>query len=118
MNSSSEPIGLPILGGSGVVVHSNIDAAMAKVVESMDLTIQPIIKEDDGPAQVQQLIRCTDADRDRWKQAAAVNNMTISAWIRQCLNKEAKLLLECGHPREKLLVYPWATICTKCNTRL
>ena len=100
------------------VVHSNIGPAMDKLAETMDMTIQPIEKEDDGPAQVQQLIRCTDADRDRWRQAAALSNVTVSAWIRQTLNAEAKTLLECDHPLNEMLLYPWAKICKKCNTRL
>ena len=100
------------------VVHSNIGPAMDKVVESMNLSIQPIVKEDDGPAQVQQLIRCTDTDRDRWRQASSLCNMTVSAWIRQTLNNEATTLLECDHPMNMMKLYPWAKICTKCNTRL
>jgi hypothetical protein len=99
-------------------VHSNIGPAMDKLAETMDMTIQPIEKDDDGPAQVQQLIRCTDTDRDRWRQASALSNMTVSAWIRQTLNTEAKTLLECEHPLNEMLLYPWAKICKKCNTRI
>lgn len=102
----------------GQVVSNNIVPAMNKVVESLDMTIRPIVKEDEGPAQVQQLIRCTEQDRDRWRRSATESNMTVSAWIRETLNKEAKNILECQHPLEMMLVYPWAKICKKCNTRL
>lgn len=102
----------------GVVVVSNIVPAMNKVADSLNMTIQPIVKDDEGPAQVQQLIRCTENDRERWRQASTECDMTVSAWIRQTLNNEAKKLLECDHPQNMVLSYPWATICQKCNVRL
>jgi len=102
----------------GVVVSSNIVPAMNKVADSLNMTIQPIVKDDDGPAQVQQLIRCTENDRERWRQASMGCDMTVSAWIRQTLNNEAKNLLECQHPENMVLRYPWAIICQKCNVRL
>lgn len=97
---------------------SNIVAAMNKVAESIDHSISPISKSDDGPADKQVLIRTTDQERDRWKEASSHENLTLSAWIRNTLNAEAKRILECDHPMNMMRFYPWAKICTKCGQRL
>lgn len=97
---------------------TNIGPAMDKVAESMDMTIAPIEKEDDGPADKQVLIRTTDQERERWKQASSQEHLTLSAWIRTVLNAEAKRLLECEHPINMVRFYPWSKMCTKCGQRL
>lgn len=96
----------------------NIRSAMDKVAESIAPTISQFIDEADGPADKQVLIRTNDYERNRWKQAAALEQVTLSAWIRNNLNAEAKRLLECDHPMNMVRFYPWAKICTKCGNRL
>jgi len=97
---------------------TNINAAMKKVAETIEPTIAPIEKEDDGPADKQVLIRTTDQERERWKKAATQEHLTLSAWMRTVLNAEAKRLLECDHPINMVRFYPWSKICTKCGQRL
>lgn len=97
---------------------SNIKSAMEKVAETISPSVSGIVKSDDGPADKQVLIRTTDYERDRWKQASNAEQITLSAWIRNTLNSEAKRLLECEHPMNMTRFYPWATICTKCGKRL
>lgn len=97
---------------------SNIRAAMDKVAETINPSVSGIVKEDDGPADKQVLIRTTDYERDRWKQASQNSQVTLSAWIRNTLNEEAKRILECDHPMNMTRFYPWAKICTKCGQRL
>lgn len=98
--------------------ESNIRAAMDKVAETLSPTVSSIVKPDDGPADKQVLIRTTDFERDRWKQASELEQLTLSAWIRNTLNAEAKRLLECDHPMNMVKFYPWAKICYKCGKRL
>lgn len=98
--------------------EDNITAAMAKVAETIGTSVSPIVKPDDGPADKQVLIRTTDYERDRWKQASEKEQLTLSAWIRNVLNAEAKNLLECEHPMNMVRFYPWSKICTKCGQRL
>jgi hypothetical protein len=98
--------------------QSNIRAAVDKVVESTDMSVRPIVKDDDGPADKQVLIRTTDSQRDYWKRAADEGKMTLSSWIRETLDNAARSVLECEHPMALTRVYPWATICTKCGKRL
>lgn len=98
--------------------ESNIHAAMDRAIQSGDMSIRPIQKDDDGPAGKQVLIRTTDQDRDRWKLAAESEGLTLSAWIRTTLNIAARNILECDHPMAMTRFYPWATICTKCGKRL
>jgi hypothetical protein len=96
----------------------NIRAAMDKVAETINPTVSGIAKPDDGPADKQVLIRTTDYERDRWKLASSNEQVTLSAWIRDTLNAEARRILECDHPMNMVRFYPWAKICTKCGQRL
>jgi hypothetical protein len=98
--------------------QENIVEAINRVASSMEMNISPIAKQDDGPIDKNVLIRTTENDRDRWKQAADLCGMNLSAWIRGLLNDEARRLLECNHPMELMKIYPWAKICGKCNKRL
>lgn len=98
--------------------ENNIRAAMDKVAESLIPSVSSSISPGDGPADKQVLIRTTDQERERWKNAAAQEQMNLSAWIRAHLNAEAKRILECEHPMNMMKIYPWAKICTKCGQRL
>lgn len=98
--------------------ENNLHAAMERAMNGGDMSVRPIAKDDDGPASKQVLIRTTDEDRDRWKQASALEGVTLSSWIRTTLNNAARSLLECDHPMNMTRFYPWATICTKCGKRL
>lgn len=98
---------------------NNVAAAMDRVAESIKPTIARGTRTDNGvPSDKQVLIRTTDEERDRWKQAAANEQVTLSSWIRNVLNAEAKRILECDHPMNMMRFYPWAKICTKCGQRL
>lgn len=98
--------------------ESNMHAAMERALQSGDMSVRPIAKDDNGPADKQVLIRTTESDRERWKQASELEGETLSAWIRTTLNNAARNLLECDHPMNMTRFYPWATICTKCGKRL
>lgn len=97
---------------------SNIAAAMNKVAESLTPTIAPIAKEDDAPVDKSVLIRTTEQERERWKQASAAEQVSLSAWIRDCLNERAQRILDCQHPANMVRKYPWSVTCTKCGKRL
>lgn len=98
--------------------ESNMHAAMERAMQSGDMSIRPIQKDDSGTADKQVLIRTTESDREKWKQASELEGVTLSSWIRSTLNTAAKSLLECDHPMNMTRFYPWATICTKCGKRL
>ena len=98
--------------------EDNVEAAMYEVAESMDLTVSPMAKEDDGPADKQVLIRATERDRERWKRAAEVAGVSLSALVREVMNTKATDILDCSHPPEYRKHYPWAQFCTKCDMRL
>jgi len=46
-------------------------AAMKKVADTISPTIAPVAKEDDAPIDKSVLIRTTEAERERWKQASS-----------------------------------------------
>jgi len=101
------------------MTNENLASAIKHVADTTNLSISPIDKsEDSGPAGTSVLIRTTDENRERWRRAAEINGQTMSAWIRDILNARATELLECQHPMNMMKFYPWAKICTKCNTRL
>lgn len=94
---------------------------MNKVAETIEPTISPSIPGDGGPADKQVLIRTNESERERWKQAADTEQMTLSAWIRKALNESASSVLDCPHPIELIRFYPWAggkKVCTRCRQRL
>lgn len=99
-------------------MNNNLRAAVNKVADTTGLTVSPIEKNEDGPAGTSVLIRTTEENRERWRKAAEISGQTMSSWIRDILNARATELLECQHPLNMMKLYPWAKICTKCNTRL
>ncbi len=98
--------------------EDNVEAAMHEVAEGMDLTVSAMAKEDDAPADKQVLIRATEHDRERWKRAAEVVGLSLSALVREVMNTKATDILDCSHPPEYRKQYPWAQFCTKCDMRL
>lgn len=95
---------------------SNIVAAMNKVADTLDIKIPLSVTEDGGPADKQVLIRTTEEERQNWKNAASKEGKTVSAWIRELLNRESDKALNCQH--QNLKIYPWAKICLDCRQRL
>ena len=49
---------------------SNLISAMNHVAENTSMSVSPMQKSDDAPAEKQVLIRATEHDRDRWKNAS------------------------------------------------
>ena len=98
--------------------QDNVEAAMNDLVEDMDLTVSTRVSDDDGPADKQILIRATEHDRERWKRAAEVAERSLSALIRETMNLKVAEILDCSHPMEFRVSYPWAEHCKKCGSRL
>lgn len=73
-------------------------------------------EKDSFPCQV--LIRASGGQRDRWKEAAAFEGVTLSGWIRGVLDVRAAELLDCVHPRDRRQVYEWQETCLVCGLRL
>jgi len=98
--------------------QDNVEAAMHDLAEGMDLTVSTKVSDDDGPADKQILIRATEHDRERWKRAAEVEGVSLSALIRSTMNGRVTEILDCTHPPQFRKTYPWADFCTKCDMRL
>jgi activator of 2-hydroxyglutaryl-CoA dehydratase len=96
----------------------NIEAAMAKVAETIKPTRRANTGADEGStASKQVLIRTTDEDHARWKMAADVEGITLSEFLRKSANSAASDILDCKHPAEFVKWYPWQMRCTKCGAR-
>tara|TARA_Y100001951_G_scaffold5310_1_gene3423 strand:- start:153 stop:593 length:441 start_codon:yes stop_codon:yes gene_type:complete len=110
----------PVEGGESTFApgQDNVEAAMHEVAEGMDLTVSTKVSDDDGPADKQILIRATEHDRERWKRAAEVEAVSLSALIRSTMNTKVTEILDCTHPLQFRKSYPWAEFCTKCDMRL
>ena len=91
---------------------------MHEMAEGMDLTVSTKVSDDDGPADKQILIRATEHDRERWKRAAEVDSVSLSALIRETMNAKVAEILDCSHPMQDRVSYPWAEHCKKCGSRL
>ena len=100
-------------------IFDNLDAAMTKVAESIKPTRKATTGGGDGqPVQKQVLIRASEADHERWRDAAEKNGMSMSEFIRVAANDAAARVAECQHPIDRRKTYPWASFCLECNKRL
>lgn len=97
----------------------NLEAAMNHEAEHLDPTIQPNTGSTPGsPAVAQVLIRTTPEERERWKQAAEKQGLTVSDFIRTTVGDATRNLLDCQHPLQMRRWYPWAEFCLACSQRL
>lgn len=97
----------------------NLEVAMAKVSENLVLGRKRVGTGQLGePTQKQVIIRATEKDHERWKQTAELKGISLAEMVRELCNKAAAEALDCQHPMESRKRYPWAEICTKCDTRL
>jgi len=97
--------------------EDNVESAMNKVVETMDLSVSANLGED-GPSNKQIIVRTTDNDHERWKLASQKEGKSMSQFIRDTINDKVIDILDCSHPIEMRRYYPWAEHCLRCNTRL
>jgi hypothetical protein len=96
----------------------NVEAAMEKVAETIDLTRATNTGSKPGePAAKQVLVRATEIDHQRWKEAAAKEGVSMSEFVRACCNAAAGETLDCQHPVEMTRFYPWGKTCLKCGTK-
>lgn len=99
--------------------EDNIEAAMAKVAENLTLTRKANTGSVPGePAQKQVMVRASEIDHVRWKEAAEKSGISMAEFIRDAVNVAAKNALECEHPVETRKSYPWSEFCLKCNSRI
>lgn len=95
----------------------NLEQAMNAVAEVMEHTISTRL-EGETPADKQVLIRATDNDRERWKNAAQKEGKSLAQFLRDTINEKVVEILECSHPAEQRRTYPWAQFCLRCNQRI
>jgi hypothetical protein len=99
--------------------QDNLEVAMAKVSEDLLFGRKRIGTGRAGePTQKQVIIRATESDHERWKKTAEIKGISLAEMVRELCNKAAHEALDCQHPIEYRKSYPWAEICTKCETRL
>ena len=99
-----------------VFVPDNVEAAMQKVAETIKPTRRPNTGAEEGSsASKQVLIRTTEEDHARWKEASEKQGITLSEFLRNAANFSASDVLDCKHPAEYLKWYPWGKRCTKCK---
>ena len=99
--------------------QDNIEAAMAKVAENMTLTRKPNTGSVPGePAQKQVMVRASEGDHARWKEAAEKAGVSMAEFIRDAVNVAAKNTLDCDHPVEMRKSDPGSEFSLKCNSRI
>jgi uncharacterized protein (DUF1778 family) len=97
----------------------NLVSAVDHVADSMKLTrVSNIGSKPGSPASKQVLIRATEEDHLRWKEAAEKAGITMSEFIREAVNAAAKDLLECSHPLEYRRWNVRQERCLKCGAKV
>jgi predicted HicB family RNase H-like nuclease len=99
-------------------VVDNLDAAMAKVAEDLEPTRRQSAGSKKGePTAKQVLLRATENDHARWKEAADKKGISMAEFIRDVVNAAAAEILDCPHPSGMKRFYPWATTCLQCGAQ-
>lgn len=99
--------------------EDNLIPAVDKYAESMKLTRGSNTGSKAGsPATKQVLIRATDEDHLRWKEAAEKSGVTLSEYIRDVLNGASKEDLDCIHPLEYRRWNLRTEKCLKCGAKI
>lgn len=99
--------------------EDNIEAAMDVVAETLVPTRGPSTGTEPGEqTQRQVIIRATDRDANRWKEAAEHLGVSMAEFVRGVMNEKCIEVLDCNHPPEKRQIYPWSEFCLKCGQRV
>ena len=96
---------------------SNLVAAIDREAHG-DKSISTEVSPEDGPADKNILVRLTNKDRERWKEASEKIGVTMSQMIRDAVNVKVIEVLDCSHPTNLRRYYPWSEFCLKCSTRI
>lgn len=94
------------------------------VSEMVDINVKPVMPTDDepgSPADKQLMVRCTQSEKDLWKQASDIGGETLAAFVRRALNDASTKMLSCSHPKHMVKFYPWGSpqfVCLSCNKRI
>jgi activator of 2-hydroxyglutaryl-CoA dehydratase len=96
--------------------HDNIEAAMAKVAETLAPTKKANTGVESGATATKQvLIRVSEEDHERWKEASDRDGSTLSDFLRKAANAAASDVLDCKHPRQFRKSFPWVEKCVQCG---
>ena len=96
---------------------SNLVAAIDREAHG-DKSISTEVSPEDGPADKNILVRLTNKDRERCKEASEKIGVTMSQMIRDAVNVKVIEVLDCSHPTNMRRYYPWSEFCLKCSTRI
>jgi hypothetical protein len=66
----------------------------------------------------QVLIRANPSSHQRWKEAAELQAVSMSEFIRAAADAAAAELLDCNHDVQYRRWYPWGEACLKCGVSL
>lgn len=97
----------------------NVEAAMNQVAESINPTRGTNTGSKPGdPASKQVLVRASEKDHQRWKDAAEKEGVSMSEFVRDCCNAAAAATLDCQHDTNMCRFYPWGWECLKCGHKV
>jgi len=101
------------------VVFDNVESAMRKVAETVKPTRKANTGTEEGSTATKQvLIRASEEDHARWKEASEKEQITLSDFLRRAANASASEVLDCRHPAEFIKWFPWGSRCRRCGERL
>lgn len=96
----------------------NLEPAMEKVASSIKMSRKTNTGSEPGePASKQVLLRASESDHLRWKEAAEKKGISLAEFIRDIVNHEVSQILDCPHPSNLMRFYPWASTCLACGQK-
>lgn len=96
----------------------NLEVAMDRVADEIEPTRRNTTGSKKGdPTAKQVLLRATEYDHQRWKDAADKRGVSMSEFIRDAVNAATSDILDCPHPSNMKRFYPWATTCLQCGEK-
>jgi hypothetical protein len=70
------------------------------------------------PAQKVVYVRVADEKHAEWVVVAKAEGVTLSEFVRSCVDPVVDGKLRCPHPSGSRMVYPWSETCLLCGKRL
>lgn len=113
-NDVSSPSGEP---SNDVLPSGNLSAAVDGL--GVDVSVGSSTGASSGvPAQKAVYVRVAGWKHDEWVAVAEGEGVSLSEFVRLCVDPVVEGKLRCSHPVGSRRVYPWSVTCLLCGVRL
>jgi hypothetical protein len=100
-----------------ILPSGNLDAAFESA--GVDLVVEASTGAEPGvPAQKVVYVRVSEGKHVEWAGVADGRGVSLSEFVRSCVDPVVDSVLRCVHPKEFRQAYAWQETCLKCGKRL